>query len=301
MAMSGEPFAWYGGCWQPSGAIMLRLTDIGVLQGVVLVERLRTCNSRLLDVDAHLDRLWAGCRALGIQIPEHLDLRGIVAECVPRNLSAFGSQDFSIVVLVTPGEPETPPYPTMIVHPQAIDWNLLANWYQHGQVLGFSAHRSIPAECWSPQIKTRSRLNYFLADSQVKERFGATANALMQDHTGGLTETSNANLLIVEGRTIVSAPQENILQGVSLARTMRLADKLGYETRYEPISVSRAHAADEMLLCGTTGCFWPVSKLDDHNYPSVNGECYRQVSAQWKADVEFDYVAQAIDIAQFAS
>ncbi len=291
--------AWTQDGWLPSEQVHLALDDWGFVQGAVIVDRLRTCNAVPLDVRSHVDRFLHSCAAVGIQLPAGQDLESLVGQCADRNRGAFEGQDFSIVLVATPGRVGDPRGgPTVIVYPRAIAWTTLADWFECGQHLIIPEPRNVPTACWSPQIKTRARLQYYLADRQAAEISGS-AGAVLLDLDQHLTETSAANLIVVENaKTMVSPPLDRILNGVSLARTLRLAQGVGLEVRCEPISVVRAQAATELLLCGSSGCLWPAASLEGVPFPSVGeGEVFRQLSGLWMDEIGLDYVQQAKTLA----
>src|SRR5690606_16606199 len=174
-----------------------------------------------------------------------------------------------------------------------------AQWYRPGQTLVASGHQSIPATCWSPKIKTRSRLHYYLADQEAISSSGdANAAGLLLDQRGFLTETSSANVLLIEGQSLVSPRRATILDGISLSRTLRLAEQCNISVHFEDISLQRAKDAEAMLLCGSTGCVWPAARLDDRLYRADRPNAVaQQLIEAWKSDLEFDFMAQALALA----
>ncbi|RMF36893.1 MAG: hypothetical protein D6753_18630 [Planctomycetota bacterium] len=281
--------AWKNGRWGPLAETMLDLDDWGVLSGAMVVDRLRTVQGQPRDVSEHLDRFQAGCRTVGIKLPAGLDLAHLIEQCAARNLAAWGGIDLAIVLLATPGR-VAGQQATLVVHPAAIDHARLRQWYATGQPLAVADQQSVPAACWSPHLKVRSRLNYYLADRAAQQRFGPTAGAVLQDATGCLTETSAANILIAEGQRLVSPPPATILPGVSLQRTERLAAELGIELRFEPISIQRAIEADGLMLCGSVGCWWFASRLENRLFDDLSeNPLFRALREAWARDLGVDY------------
>jgi branched-chain amino acid aminotransferase len=293
--------AWKNGVWLPTENASLSLDDIGFLQGVVIVDRLRTCRSRALDITEHLERFRQSCAAVGIQLRDTENFEGVVEECVLRNQDHFAGRDFSIVLLATPGtldgESNTP---TLIVHPWAIPWNRLATWYSTGQRLVASKQRSIPSECWSTAIKTRARLHYYLADQAALANTGDPhAAAVLLDENGCLTETSSANLVLIEGNAIISPPRVAILWGISLNRTLRLAEACGIEVLFERVTPQRARQSDAILLSGSTGCVWPASQFEERIFEhAATQSIVARLTTAWQHDIDFDFIEQAASIAR---
>ncbi len=114
---------------------------------------------------------------------------------------------------------------------------------------------------------------------------------------GFITESSVANLLIVQNQTLVVPPPETVLQGLSLQRTLRLAAQLQIPVQYRCITLTDAKNAEAILMTGTSGCLWPASRLaEDHFHQPTLHPVYLRLQAAWINDLELDYVEQAISI-----
>ena len=298
--------AYCNGEWTAIEQTALALDDWGHVQGATLVERMRTVNGRPLDIEGHLTRLRKSAAVLGIHWPVILDTT-LVEECISRNRAAHSSgrsteRDFGVVILVTPGRASAGPaghFPTVIIHTADMHWQALAHWYQHGQALLTAHNRNVPSQCWSTHLKTRSRLHYFLADQQAAASGIPHAGAAMLSIDGSLTESSVANILIVGDRGLVSPPIDSVLHGLSLQRTLRLADDLGIETCFAPISIQAARTAKAILMTGSSGCLWPAACLDDISFemPTEN-DVFVALRDAWISDIGLDFIDQAIDETQ---
>ncbi len=298
--------AWCNGEWVPRQDIGIALDDYGFLQGAIVVDRLRTICLRPLHLEDHVRRFLLSSQATGIHAGEFSDLCAVIEECIERNTDFHEGVDFSVVMLATPGlQPDNASAATRIIHTAAIDWPKLAAWYQSGQQLLIADPRNVPPECWSPKIKTRSRLHYYLADRQAAQ-IGANVGSVLQDLDGHLTDTSVANLLIAEGETLVCPPLDSIFNGVGLKTTIKLAEQSGIAISYRPISLQTACGASEILLCGGAGLFWPSSHLlmFGADKPSIEtlvqfrqptrGPIYQKLQTAWQSELGHDYVRQAV-------
>lgn len=286
--------AWTQQGWIAAGDAQLALDDWGVLQGAIAVDRLRTCIRTPLDCSEHIDRFRQSCDALRIQLPAKIDLESLIHECAERSIPAELPTDISIVLLATPGRISESVGCTLIVQPSPIRWSKLDAWFQAGQPLHVAQHRNVPGDCWSPAIKTRARLQYYLADQAATARDPLSA-AVLLDLQGHLTETSTANLWIVENGALLSPQLHCILPGISHRRTERLARLAGMEVRQEPITPERAREASEILLCGSVGCLWPAASLGEKVFSERR--VYQRLRDLWIEDIGLDFVAQAMQLA----
>jgi len=289
--MLRNSIAWKNGQWLPLKEVHLGLDDWGVLQGAVIVDRLRTIDSHPLDVPLHLARLKSNCESIGIDLSELEPLVDVIIECARHNQSRLADRDFSIVVLVTPGLTSAVNSPTVIVHVQPLNWTTIEYWYAHGQPLVVATNRNVPRDCWSPQLKTRSRLQYYLADQEAMQSSGPFAGAILLNTDGYVTETSAANVIMVDQAGNVCCPDaDSILGGVSLIRTLRLAESSGLKVIRKPISIAMIESAREVILTGTSGCIWSASQFGNVSLSDpTERPVYRELVAKWIADVGFDF------------
>lgn len=289
--------AFHNGVWGPLDDANLALDDWGFVQGATLVERLRTVNGVPLDVEEHLERLRKNADVLGIQWPRALD-RALVEQTIERNSAAHAAPDVAVVILLTPGRASRGPagkHPTLILHTGDLHWPSLAHWYSQGQALVTAGNRNVPAACWSTNLKTRSRLHYFLADQEAAASGIPFAGAAMLSVDGYLTESSVANLLVVDKTGLVSPPIDSVLHGVSLRRTLRLAERVRIPVRFAHISREMAHGARGIILTGSSGCVWPASQLDDVRFRDPIHEAnYALLRDAWIEDIGLDYISQAV-------
>lgn len=253
-----DSLAYANGEWSPLSQLRWSVTDVGTTHGAIIVERMRTIGKQIFALADHIDRLVAGAFQLGIDCSQDIELLSrLCRELVARNASLLDQEtDFGIVIVVSPGDPgierDRRSHKTLMAHVSPIPFAQLANWYREGVSLTLSSVQNVPPECWSPSIKTRSRLQYYLADRQV-----SSGIALLTNIRGAITETSVANLLIVDRNECLLSPRlEDILSGVSLKTVIELAHESGLEIGYRDLFPEDVAMAKEVLMTGSTGCLW---------------------------------------------
>ena len=96
--------------------------------------------------------------------------------------------------------------------------------------------------------------------------------AIMLAPDGHISEGSGENIfLVINGRLVTPASQNNILVGITRNTVIELAEKeLGIETVHRAIDRSELYTADECFLTGTAAHVTPVSEVDHR--PIGNGE-----------------------------
>ncbi len=122
-----------------------------------------------------------------------------------------------------------------------------------------------------PQIKACGiYINNALAKTEaVNNGFD---EAIMLSPDGHISEGSGENIfLIVDGKLVTPASQNNILIGITRNTVIELAEKeLGIETIHRAIDRSELYTADECFLTGTAAHVTPVAEIDRR--PVGNGE-----------------------------
>jgi branched-chain amino acid aminotransferase len=302
MPPSPEPLAFLNGRRVPLSQATVGLFDIGFLQGVTVAEQLRTFGGQLFRLDLHLSRLAHSLELIGLDAGISLtELSRISTELVDENRKLIEpADDLGVTIFITPGNSSTyavvAPYsgPTVCVHTQPLTFSAWANKYTTGDSLVVTDVRHVPAECWPPELKCRSRMHYYLADKQARER-EAGARALLLDERGLVTEASTANIVAYYAdRGLISPPQEHILPGVSVAVLEELAGQLGIAFSHAELTMSDVAQADEVLLCSTSPCVWSVTRLNGQAIANGKpGPIGQRLLGAWSAMVGVDIAAQA--------
>ena len=276
------------------------IADAGTLHGAILVERFRTYAGKLLDLSDHKNRLNHGANQLSI------DMSSIAADWESQFIRLIelnhdlvqGHGDVSIVLLLSPGEP-SPGHslgtrPSCMMHLSQLPFAKLNNWYNLGSDLWMGSQHVVPGTCWSNQIKSRSRLPYFLSDAKaVAEQ--SDALAVLTTTRGTISDTSVANLLIVDSKGgIASPPREDILVGCTLLAVEKLLLKNDVRIQYRDIEPKELASASEIILTGSSGGVWFAGALDGVRIGTQRDRSMtRMLMELWKRHVGMDYVAQA--------
>jgi len=311
-----DSIAYRNGDWLPCKNLHWSVTDIATTQGVMLVERLRTAGGRLFDCPLHVDRLRTSAALVGLDCDNLLSslvalIEGLVHE--NRNFIQF-HRDVGIVVLLSPGDPGLSKHqtfsPTFMMHLTPIPFSQLHNWYEQGCRVDISETRNVPPESWSPWIKTRSRLQYYLADNPVATKMdkdtGSTRKpvsdsiAVLLSTRGHVTETSISNLILLNKQGKLRSPAKcDILQGVSLSKVESIASKRGTAMDYGNLTSDDFRDAQEILMTGTTGFVWSAVEFDGKQIGDGRpGPLCKAIQNAWSESLGFDFVAQASSVAK---
>jgi branched-subunit amino acid aminotransferase/4-amino-4-deoxychorismate lyase len=301
-----EPLAYLNGRYLPFSQAAIPVTDGGFVQGVTVAEQLRTFGGRLFRLEQHLARLSRSLAIVGIELEMPVETLGEIArELAAKNHTLLDpGDDLGLSMFVTPGPYSTfaggmASGPTVGLHTYPLPFHLWHQKYERGESLVVTDVMQVPAACWPTELKCRSRMHYYLADKAARQREPG-ARALMLEERGYVTEASTANILVYYRNVgLVSPPREMILPGVSAAVVEELAGNLSIPFSFRSLTVDDVSAANEVLLCSTSPCLWPVTRLDGRPIADgKRGEVARKLLTAWSELVGLDIAGQA---ARFAA
>jgi branched-subunit amino acid aminotransferase/4-amino-4-deoxychorismate lyase len=296
-----EPLAFSNGRFVPASALSVPIYDAGFVLGTTVAEQVRSFGGRLFRLERHLERLWRSLDVVRVDPGlSRADFAKTANDLVARNHALLDpADDLGLGIFVTPGPYATfaPPDaagPTVCLHTYPLPFHRFAHLYQQGDALVVTNVRQVSADCWPRSLKCRSRMHYYLADHQARQK-DPHSRAVLLDEDGFVTETTTASLVVVEpGPTIVSPPHEKLLPGISVAVLAELAEQLGIPFVERDLTPADVAAAEEVLLAGTTPCLLPVLRLNGEPICSGRpGDVFHRLIAAWSALVDLDIVQQA--------
>lgn len=109
--------------------------------------------------------------------------------------------------------------------------------------------------------------------------------AILLDTQGYVAECTGENLFVVRGKTLVTAPLAEVLEGITRDTVITLARDLGYTVGEQLISRDQLYTADEVLVCGTAAEVIGLREIDFRRIGSgVGGPVTRRLQQAF-ADV----------------
>jgi branched-subunit amino acid aminotransferase/4-amino-4-deoxychorismate lyase len=264
---------YHNGEWIEADRIAVPVGDAAVTHAATAVERLRCYGGRFFQLARHLERWERTTAALSLQgLPSRDRLTPLLHELVRRNEDWIADHPEFGVVLV--GSPGSSGLPTLIADLYAIDSEAMSKRIAAGMPLVVTGIQQPPEASWPRNVKVRCRLHYYLADLQAR-RVDPAAVGVLIDADGSLTETSIANLLIVQDGRVISPAADQILTGVSLQVVRELAAEAGIDWQQRRIWPADLSAAEEVLLTGTSCGLWFAASIDGS--PRQPGPVYREL------------------------
>jgi branched-chain amino acid aminotransferase len=227
----------------PAEDASMPVADPGARWGEGLFESMRARRGAIFRLERHLDRLERSARALELA---PLPSREQIVEAVRRTVAANPAESQRVRVTVTP-------HPTLIVEADAYE-------PPPGAAESGVAVVSVRG-AWSPgrriaEHKTLSYATYRL--HQRRAEAAGAAQALLLDEGGRLGEASMANVFVVLGGEVVTAPVSGLLPGVTREAVMEVAGTV----REGLLEEREWRAAEEMVLTNAVQGIVPVVVCD---------------------------------------
>ncbi len=294
--MLKAPVGYRNGIWLPSDQLNWEIDDLGTMYGAIAVERLRTIGGRLLTSEWCFHRFHETCKVLGCNIVLEMgDWSQRLQQLLAENRRWLHDEgDASLVVVASPGR-RGKDQSNFMMYMEQLPVDILSDRYACGVPLVLSSVRNVPSSCWPVQIKTRSRLHYYLADRE-SQLIDPKAIALLLNQADQVADTSIACVLIeIDGNWCTPS-----LDYVLPSTTLMLLDSACRQTldvQRRSIHVGELSRANEVLLLGSTGLVQAASSVDFRHYgggrqvlKGTVGEGYQRLLQACFVELEFDFV-----------
>jgi branched-chain amino acid aminotransferase len=277
---------WLNGALVPKGEAKVSIFDAGFVLGDGVWEGLRLHRGRLMFLETHLDRLFAGAAAIDLDIG--LTRAGVV-DALNELFAANGMEDgVHIRLMVTRGEKaacnQDPRNalgrPTVVI---------VAEWKSPSPALvtrGLALHTSsilcTPKEMFDMRLNSHSRLNLIIALQQAI-RAGAD-EALMLDPHGFVSSCNATNFFWVKDGEVRTSRGDYCFNGVTRANVIALCRANGLPIRLDDFTLEDAQGADEAFVTGTFGGLTPVREIDGRTLPlALPGPVTSRLKALYEA------------------
>jgi branched-chain amino acid aminotransferase len=255
---------YINGEFYPREEARISVFDSGFLVGDGVWEGIRLHDGHLAFLDAHLDRLFEGAKAIALGIGKtREELTEALRETVQRNGMTTGVH---LRLMVTRGDKKTPsqdprlavggPNIVIIAEHKVADPEVK----QTGVNLFTSTIRRPPPDTLDQKLNCHSKLHEVVALVQAI-RAGAD-EALMLDPTGAVATCNATNFFVVRRGEVWTSTGQYSLNGITRRMVIVLCRAHDIPVFECAFSLTDVYGADEAFVTGTFGGITPVRSVD---------------------------------------
>lgn len=238
-------------------------TDRGLAYGDGVFRTLAIRGGRQQAWAHHYRKLQRDCAAIGLVCPAESLLHGEVeratppsGECAAKIMITRGASDRGYAL---PAASE----PTRVVMTSPLP-QYPAEYFSRGVTVRLCTIR-LAAQPVLAGIKHLNRLENVLARAEWRDP--SIAEGLMLDMAGNIVSGTMSNLIVVEGRSLVTPSMTRCgVAGVTRGRILAAAARRGEPCREEDLSLERIMAADALLLVNSLIGVWQVAGVRERNW-----------------------------------
>lgn len=252
---------YVNGTYLPEGEATISVFDRGFIFGDGVYEVTAVLGGKLVDCEAHLDRLARSCGEIRIELPwSKEELVAIHREMITRNSLEEGG----IYLQVSRGASDRDfPFPkdakpTLVLFTQA------RNYVDSPTAKTGIKVVTCPDQRWARRdIKTVNLLGPVLA-KQFAAESGAQEAWMIED--GVVTEGASSTAWIVKGKTLISRPlSHKVLPGITRTAVLSFLAETDYSFEERTFTLEEALDAEEAFITSATSLVMPVVQIDGHH------------------------------------
>ncbi|HTW34904.1 MAG TPA: aminotransferase class IV [Rhizomicrobium sp.] len=250
---------------------LVSVLDAGFVLGDGVWEGLRVHNGRILFLKPHLDRLYAGARAIALEIGlSPAELTAAIQQTLDANGMRHGVH---IRLMVTRGKKKAPNQdprnalgkPTIVIIAEYKEPSLAIA--TKGLSLFTATIRCTPADMFDMRINSHSRLSLIMALNQA---IAAGADeALMLDPNGFVSSCNATNFFFVRGGEVCTSTGDFCFNGITRQNVITICCSENIPVRLGNFVLGDIYNADEAFVTGTFGGLTPVRSVDSRQLPGA--------------------------------
>ena len=289
---------WVNGCLKPRAEATVSVFDSGFVLGDGVWEGFRVVAGQPAFLDAHLDRLYEGAKAIALDIGmSRSDMKQAIADTLKANAMR---DDVHIRMMVTRGIKRTPyqdpraciGQATVVIIPEYKTPK--PETLQAGLKL-FTVHvrRGFP-DVQDPKLNSHSKLNCITACIQAIE--AGADEGLMLDPHGFVATCNSTHFFIVRKGEVWTSTGDYCLGGITRANVIALCRQNGIPCFEKNFSLSQVYAADEAFCTGTFAGVVPVREIDGRTIgDALPGPMVLRLQQLYRELVERDVTVRGAD------
>ncbi|MEH6716219.1 aminotransferase class IV [Parasphingorhabdus flavimaris] len=283
------------GVMTPRAEAVVSVFDSGFMLGDGVWEGLRVHKGKIAFLDAHLDRLFEGSKAIAMDIGITRDaLVARLNDTIAAN-AMFDQEGVHIRLMVTRGIRSTPYQdPRVVISPATIVIipeykQALPSTVENGIRL-FTVHvrRGDPA-VQDQKLNSHSKLNCITACIQATQ--AGADEALMLDPQGFVATCNSTHFFIVRKGEVWTSSGDYCLGGITRANVIRICRENDIPVFEKNFSLTDVYGADEAFVTGTFAGVVPATEVDGRILTEGRGPMVERLQGLYKGLIEHDVAA----------
>ena len=274
------------GTMTPRAEATVSVFDSGFMLGDGVWEGLRQHRGRIAFLEAHLDRLYEGAKAIAMDVGltrEELTQR--IDETIDAN-AMRDEEGVHIRLMVTRGVRSTPYQdPRVVISPATIviipEYKApLPSTIETGIRL-FTVHvrRGDPA-VQDQKLNSHSKLNCITACIQATQ--AGADEALMLDPHGFVATCNSTHFFIVRKGEVWTSSGDYCLGGITRSNVIQACREAGIPVFEKNFSLTDVYGADEAFVTGTFAGVVPVTEIDGRALTPARGPMVERLQGLYK-------------------
>ncbi len=274
------------GTLTPRAQASVSVFDSGFMLGDGVWEGLRLHRGRIAFLDAHLDRLYEGAKAIAMDVGltrEELTQR--IEDTVDGN-AMCDQEGVHIRLMVTRGIRSTPYQdPRVVISPATIviipEYKApLPSTIETGLRL-FTVHvrRGDPA-VQDQKLNSHSKLNCITACIQATQ--AGADEALMLDPHGFVATCNSTHFFIVRKGEVWTSTGDYCLGGITRSNVIQVCKEAGIPVFERNFSLTDVYGADEAFVTGTFAGVVPVTDVDGRALTPARGPMVERLQGLYR-------------------
>ena len=279
----------------PRAQAVVSVFDSGFMLGDGVWEGLRVHNGRIAFLDAHLDRLFEGSKAIAMDVGiSREELTSRLYDTLEANEMA-DTDGVHIRLMVTRGIRSTPYQdPRVVISPATIVIipeykDPLPSTVEEGIRL-FTVHvrRGDPA-VQDQKLNSHSKLNCITACIQATQ--AGADEALMLDPQGFVATCNSTHFFIVRKGEVWTSSGDYCLGGITRSNIIQLCRENDIPVFEKNFSLTDVYGADEAFVTGTFAGVVPATEVDGRVLTEGRGPMVHRLQGLYKTMIEKDVAA----------
>lgn len=243
---------------------VIPLSSIEYAYGFGVYETIRVTHGVPFFLKDHLERLVESAEVIGLEHPFTADsIADSIAELIVKN--GVDTCNLKLLLIGAPTKEGAQLF-IQCLNPLFPDKKL----YREGATCVTYAY-----ERAFPHAKTLNMLQSYLAYRKAKKE--GAYDALLIDNDGCITEGTRTNFFCIQGRTLISPPEEKILLGVTRKAVLSVAKKNGFDYEERPITWGEMQHYGGAFVTSTSSKIIPVRAIDGVDMPREDAPALQEL------------------------